>query len=313
MLEKDVLVGEGGLEREADMTEDSLIVVPDGTPLAGRVVWWRLEGVIEHETLAEAWLEAGLEEDLLPSPPSVERALKRALGTWSGKRVLVRPLGRDVRGYALVEETAESSDLSHETELTVKLEKDDDGRDVLVVDPAGHELAVDVRRRFAEATMEFDSRASSTWLTSLVEGLDTVKLAPKKGFYFVPRDKLEIWDRYVAAVREVSDHHFFEIPTMKVAGAVEAILDAVTVESGDLVDAIAKDLDDPELELGKRALRTRVGKLELALEKIGRYEELLDEKLDAVRDRVGDIRANVATALLMAETEEDDEKGQATP
>lgn len=285
------------------MVNDGLVIVEDGAAVAGRVVYWRLEGTIEHEVLSEAWLEAGLDEDLLPSPPTPERALKRSLKSWASKRVLVRPLGKDVRGYALVAETAEGKELSHETELRVVLAHDDDGRPELEVEPLSHELAGDVRRRFLVATMELDSRDSSTWLANLIVAVDAVSLRDKGGVYFIPRDRLPLWDRFVEVLGAVSEHRVFQIPALPTADAVAAVLDAVTTEAADVVGRIENDLADPGLELGKRALRTRVGRLEELLEKVGRYEELLDSKLDDVRDRIGDIRANVATALLLAETE----------
>lgn len=288
------------------MVSKDLVIVEDGTGVAGRVVYWRLEGTMEHEVLSEAWLDAELDEKLLPSPPTPERALKRSLKSWASKRVLVRPLGVGVRGYALVSETAAGKDLSHATELRVVLEEED-GKPKLELDPPGHPLGEEVLRRFAEATMELDTRDASTWLGTLVFAVHAVSLRDKGGVYFIPRTELETWDRFVAVLGDVSEHRVFQLPAMKTADAVEAILDAITTEAKSVAERIEEDLGNAELELGKRALRTRISQCEATLEKVGRYEDLLDRRLDDVRDRIGSLRAQVATAILMADT--DDEKG----
>jgi len=291
------------------MTGNEIMVVEDGANIAGRVVYWRLEGTLELDVLSDAWLAAGLDEKLLPNPPTPERALKRTLQSFSSNRTLVRPLGGGVSGYALIEEHADERRLEHAQGLTAVIDTAGERAvPALDVEPSDHEMAADVRLRYASTLMELDTRDASGWLGKLVEDVSAVGLRDKGGVYFVPRDSLPTWDRYVEVIGDVSDHHVFQIPAMRTRDAIAAVVDAIVSEATAVAGDIERDLADEDRELGKRALRTRVERCERTLAKVGRYEELLDEKLDDVRDRIGELRAQVATALLMAETGEETDR-----
>lgn len=275
-----------------------------GSNVAGRVVYWRLEGSVEHGVLVDAWRAAGLDEKLLPLPPTPERALKRALRGFSSKRLLVRPL--KVPGYSLVSETAEDRHLEHGQTLTVVLVYGDDaGRPALEIEPAGHELAVDVRKRFLAELEELDTTDISNWLGRLTTAVHAVSLRDKGGVVFVPRDDLPTWDRFVGVLEDVSESKVFQIPAMPTSSAVEAILDAIVSEATDVAVEIENDLADPAVELGPRALATRSGRCESTIAKVGRYEALLGARLDSIRKRIDDLKANIAAASLLAGAEKE--------
>jgi hypothetical protein len=300
-----------------------VVVVADAGNVAGRVVYWRLAGTVEHEVLVDAWAEADLDLALLPSPPSPLHSLRRTMavltGTRSKRRLLVRPLGRGVDGFALVHEAADGRDLEHATILTASIsdERTEAGTPILDVRPgpalniidldaagwANGGVQRDVQRQFGVACMEHDPGATSYWLTNLLPKMNAVSLRDKGGVYFLPRDMIPVWDRMVEVIRSVSDHAIFQLPAMQTQDAVDAILDAVTQEAKTLATSIERELNDGE-ELGKRALQTRVRYCDEMRAKLDRYAELLDTKLDDIDARLDSLKANVAQAILMAEAEE---------
>lgn len=264
----------------------------------GAVVWWQLHGSIEMETLEEAWEFESLPEGLLPNRPSAERALKHTLRAHVSRRRILRPLGSGVRGYCLVNETAKGEELEHNPDLRAVLVDDPTGKGTrLVLTPSDHSLAQTVEQDFDGALSQIDPRAASTWLTQLVYSVKAVSLSARKGFYFVPSGELVQWRLIVSTIQDVSDHDFYFLPTAHVGEAVEAVLAAVTNEVDTLLRTIEDEIDHSD-NLGRRALQNRVGVLEGALDKVGYYEQILGRELDEMRDRLGDLRGELAAAVL---------------
>ena len=71
----------------------NFMAVPDGTDLAGLIVWWELSGFIDYDDLRDTWTAAGLADLYLPTPVTPAAALQRAAGdALSHRRQLCRPL-----------------------------------------------------------------------------------------------------------------------------------------------------------------------------------------------------------------------------
>jgi hypothetical protein len=291
------------------MTGKELIVVNGADGTAGRIVYGKLKGTVEVDTLADVWEEKGLDKKLLPQQPTLEYALRRAFKELGAKRMLVRPLGDDVDGYALVHEDAQGSDLDHEVELKGEIVKGSDGERHLQLTPHDHPMAEQVKRRFLEAQDELDTTLFSNWFwTKIPPHVDAVCHRPKGGMYFVPRHRLDEWYKVVAAVQEVSEHRIFNIPAMYCDEAIEAILDAVTTEAEEMakkIDAELKAAQAGAKEMGVRAMNNRVALCDAAAEKLEAYEDLLGAKLDAIQERVGDLQAQYTQAALLAQAEAD--------
>lgn len=289
------------------MTGKELIVVNVADGTAGRIVYGKLKGTVEVDTLADAWEEKGLPKDLLPNPPTLEYALRRAFHELGAKRMLVRPLGDDVDGYALVHESVSSAELSHAQELTGEIVKGANGERELRLTPDDHPFADQVRRRYLEAQDELDTTLFSNWFwTKIPPWVAAVCHRLKGGMYFVPRHRLADWYKVVEAVQEVSEHRIFNIPAMYCDEAIEAILDAVTTEAEEMtkkIDAELKSAQAGAKEMGARAMHNRVALCDAAAEKLEAYEDLLGAKLDAIQERVADLQAQYTQAALLAEAE----------
>jgi hypothetical protein len=298
------------------MTGDQIVVVDGSDNTAGRIVYGRLSGTIEYETLVDAWKERDLPEEILPKAPTKEYALRRAFRELGAKRMLVRPLGDDVAGYALVHERASSSALSHEQDLTGSLAKGSDGELHLTLSPHDHPYAAQVRQRFAEAQDELDTRLFSHWFwKKVIDWVDAVAQRPGGGMYFVPRQRLDDWYKAIEVIKEVSDHKIFSIPAMHCNEAVEAILDAILCESEDMLSKIDSELSayqKGEKAMGSRALKNRVSVCDAATAKLEVYEELLEMKLDSIQERVGNLQAKYSQQVFLAEAAEAAEKEERT-
>lgn len=274
-----------------------VFALDEETSQAGALVYWRLEGEVDPKELALHWKLAGLDPDLLPSTPAPSTALARTMRERAEHRKLVRPL--EERGsHALVREVVSGADLSYDVALRVKL--DVAGRPV--VEPAGHPLEATIRAAYDHHLEVCSSDDIGGWLVGIVAKVDGVAMRDRGGIYYVPPGKLAEWDSMTSALRKVSNHRIFKIPAMTSKSAVEAILDAIAQEAeADAAKMEAELLSD---ELGGRALASRVAKTEALEAKVSRYESLLGEKLDVLRDRLEGLRANLTVAILKAQNPE---------
>lgn len=288
---------------------EKLMITPETMATAGAVSYWRLSGTVNMEQLIVAWKAQGLDPKLLPSPPSPETALGRAVRELQTKRQLVRPLAR--RGlWAVVEERVEAgNELAYRTLVrAIYNQAAPDDLELVRVDATTAEFVAlngQIVANYKRFRGELDQSDISAWLVDLTSRSNAVSLRDTGGIYFVPRDSVESWRKVVAALRAVSAHQIFTIPAMKNSEAIEAISDAVAIEAEAIAVAMERELaatgDDA---LGERALATRALQCQNTIAKIAAYEGLLDVQLLKVRERIERLSADVAHAALLASADE---------
>jgi hypothetical protein len=284
-------------QENATHIRHDVIGVLDGQA-AGAMVWWQLSGNIDREKLLTAWKDQGLDEAKIPEPASPREALKRALEDMRERHLLVRPLA-DARGYSLVEERAEGQKLDYSQQLTVQV--DDAGG--LVFEPADHLQREEVLLRYLQQQAILPPSDISGMLLRFCEGLLSVPLRSRGGFYFLPPAGVEQFRRAAASLRQVSSHSLYEVPAMKSSEAVTAILAAVQHEAEAEAEAMVEILDSGEA--GARALRSQSKRCERAETKLARYEELLGQKLPDLQQKLSFLRSRLTEAALVASTDTD--------
>jgi len=278
------------------MPNNHEIVVTENLGSAcGAVTYWSLSGTCDSDQLAAAWEAAGLNKKLLPALPSPSVAMRRALGELSERRRLVRPMAGH-RGLALVRENASEEDLAHDIELRAKVNAV--GR--LQVSPPDHPLAEQLRAAYGRHLNELSHQDVSGWLCRMVHEVHATPLRESGGFYFVPPgEQLETWRKMTNALGSCSAHQVFELPAMHSEQAVRAVLAAVTREAAAEAAAMEAELAAEE-SLGRRALQTRERRCQAMVSKLGAYEGLLGGMLDDLKDRLGDLQAQIGAAALAA-------------
>ena len=279
-----------------NMTELNYVVSNLAAEEAGGIVWWKLSGDVDVNELTGAWLDAGLDADWLPSPPSMACVLTRGIKELSDKRTLVRPLSGS-KGWALVEETPRGDDLDY----TILLRAVVDQNDGLTIEPSygerHDELRAAVRRNYGK----LQHSDIGGWFTSLLTKLDAVALRDSGGIYFIPRHSLADWRKIVTVFSAVSQHTVFVVPAMPVDETIDAVLDAVSSEATAEVELMMQQLSLGNL--GDRALQSRINKADKIEQKLARYEALLGKRLDGVRGKLTEVRGTAAAAMMMAAPE----------
>lgn len=277
------------------MDTQNLIAVQGHIEEAGAIVWWRLNGGLNHTDLTEAWKSLGLREDLLPNIPSLENCLRRVVQGHQRKHYRVRPTQV---GWAFVEEapTDTGDDLNFRTDLKVRI----DG-EAVVCDPPAHPMASLIAAETGFQRSELAAQDCGTWFVSLVRSLQAVPLRDGGGVYFIPRSHLNVWHVMVDAVRKVSAHHVSEVRALKSHEAVAAITDAVNRDAEQVFKTITDEIQahmSGESPLGERAVETRQTRLRELSSKLETYESLLGTRLGALRDRMEQVVGALALGHL---------------
>ncbi len=291
----------------ATTTKVTNVMAVQDSKEAGAVCWWRLSGVMEHDTTRAVWETLGLDMDLLPNAVTPAMALRRATYYYNKGRVLARSIGKGA-GYALVQESVDDElNVHYRTLMSARLVAREDDNVVLTFVPGddgevNEKLAAEIRARYERALATYSVDDISDWMANtLLPWVGAVGLRDRGGIYFVPRTAIGTWRNMVTAIREVSSHQVFEMPALSSAEAVDAILDAVSREAQELAEKMEQELIEDDL--GVNALKHRAGKIDKALSKVGKYENLLGTSLDTLRARMETLSAQMAAALFTAEAQ----------
>jgi hypothetical protein len=242
--------------------------------------------------LRSEWEVAGLDAALLPDPPAPATAMHRAVHEQKAGRRLVRPVKG---GYAVIDERETATgELEYSESLRVTVDRV--GR--LTATPEESPAALEVHIAFEKYIDQLTPADSGSWLARMVDKVGAVALRPTGGIYFVPSHSTAMWERIVACVREVSAHRVFAVPALKSSEAVVAISDAMAEEAETACNKLAEELS---AGIGKRAMETRITRLNDLEAKVAAYEQLLGAKQATVTERIEALRANLAAAMLLAD------------
>jgi hypothetical protein len=278
---------------------EQLIAIRDedlNSKACGSIIFWQLSGGTNARDLAEA-LAANGSTASAPEEPSATVALHRAV-----ERV-ARELGGEAHqkkrgswaivGKGHVEgEHSIGSEMVYPIKITADLAH---GQPVTEGDYTGR-----IAEAFAAARGVVSPNDFSAWLCRKLDKLGAVALRESGGFYFLPADACGKWEAITKAVKSATKHTIHAVPALRSRDAVDAILSAIASDTRAACEAIANDLP----EVGRRALETRERQTAEILEKIGRYENLLGQKLDDLREATRETRAAVAAAMLALDADD---------
>jgi hypothetical protein len=285
-----------GTAAKTDM--DGLIAIDSAlNGAAGRITLWRLDGEMSLDKLREAWVAEALDEAMLCESETPAAALKAAVrrNVERSVRRMLRPLeGR--KGWGSVKETAAGDDLAYDVGLVAKL--DVAGRPVIT--STDEKLVEAITASYFANLDTISSSKAGTWLSKMVHSCDAVSLKDTGGAYYVPPHAVPVWEAMRRAIHAATNHRIQRIPAMRCEETIEAVLDAITVEASEAVTTMQKEIT--ENELGAKALSGKryEGRATELESKLARYEGILGTRLGGLRDKLDDVRATIAAALLAA-------------
>lgn len=265
--------------------------------LGGAVVYWTLSEFSFRDRLADGLGDAGF-GDLAPDPRPATAALKAALEqTLSGSRVLIRPLqSRD--GFAVVEEQRGQTENVYKQTLSARVEGE--GAFVRLAFSPKDERSLAVHQAFDLHQGLISAHQVSECLVQVVERLGGTRLRPSGGFYWLPEDKLALWQEVSAAVEKSAfgrPHACYVLRVAMDADAVRAVRDAIVAEVTAEANRIRSEVLSGELK--ERALESRRLEAVDLRDKVALYEQLLDTGLASLREAIDAAEEAAAAAALL--------------
>jgi hypothetical protein len=286
-------------------TKSSNFIVTN-TDTAGAISYWRLSGDTTLAKLTQAWQAEGLDAALLPSEPSAEVAIRRAVVSQeSANRKAFKIKGGDFNGgWGLVE--VDTKDGHVNTTELIRARWDVGYQiirtDINTLSVETSKISNEIQAAFRAARVTLASTDIGGWLVKLADGKAATSLRDSGGIYFVPRPNVAFWEQVARAIQAAGEHRVFRIPALHCDEAVEAILDSITREARDAAEEIEAELAarTEESGIGDRALASRKVRCEKLLDKIRSYETLLGVKLPEIQTRIEGLAGSVVAAALAA-------------
>ena len=281
-----------------------IALTSDNQDIAGAIVYWRLSGEVDGSTFNDALTAEGLEEEhiALTSP---RKALRRAMKDHAHNDLFLRT---HKGGLFLVRQEGETaSDVDFNVKVKAHLTLAGSIPKLTVYDSEGEPTAEEseikdtINDRFWHHVDHVTATDISSWLISQAAECDAVSLRDTGGVYFIPRHTLDAWRDRVGVVHSSTSCRVEQIPSLNSEDAVSAVLASIVDECNAFTDQLQADIESDDL--GERALTGRADKAKRMIDKLGRYEGLLGNKLDDIREQMFEQQANAVSAALAAGAE----------
>jgi hypothetical protein len=192
----------------------------------GDLVFWSLsEARIDRTTLESLWDAAKLPKELLPDPPSPEKALKLAVReAHVGHPDHLIRLAKEDPGeivFAIVrEQRPGDGSLDYATEARISLDRQ---REVLSSDSPGHDLVAGVRTRFEMYRTTHHPDDVRRAIVKALHSFAAVTLRDSGGIYWVPAPFAEKVRRLQSVIEKIGASRVYLLPVHKSAEAERAL------------------------------------------------------------------------------------------
>lgn len=284
------------------MLEELKATLARGGEHMGDLVWWALaDARIERAQLERNWTGAGLAPELLPEPPTAEKALKTAVrDVQVGQQGRLIRLGKEEEHeivYAIVRETRhDDGSVSFAQEARVLLDRK---AGVLSNDNASHDLVSAIEAAFVALRTTHTPDDVRRSMLRVLELAAAVSLRGHGGIYWVPQKFAMQVRRLQSAVEQIGTSKVYVLPvhrspdserTLAVVarGALEEELSALQSEMASFLEA------PPERAT---TLVRRIDAFEALRARAALYRDILKVRVDDLDEQLGKL-TEVAEQML---------------
>lgn len=283
---------------------------------AGASVSWELTDTINHAELCAALTSESL--SYLPEDCSPASALHRLVSDlYQSRSCLVKAGSSPVKGskkpaYAVLPRKDEEGRMAFVESWSVGLAQREDGSYYLVFSEGTPEDAQDeVNLLYPTALEQLGRPEQSIWLSNFVKSaLHGVPTIGGAGTYFVGPSEVTVW-RTLRKVLSKFGVRLYEIPAMKSEQALDCVIESVKKYTQGAINELQEDYakyamlqqkidagEEGVRKIQKRAMGSRLEKLNMQLTVVEKYEALFDTKLSDLREQIGNLRAGFASMSI---------------
>lgn len=228
------------------MLETIRSTLATGGPHLGDLIYWSLaEARIDRSTLEKIWSNAQLAPELLPEPPTTEKAFK----TSAREAALGRPdtlvrLGLENEAEIVFAIIAESRDdagnVHHRQETRVTLDRK---AETVSADVAGHELAASMAVRFRDLLSTHTPDDVRRSMQKVLDSCAAVTLRAHGGVVWVPSPHAQTVRRLQSAVEKIGTSKLYILPVHASPDANRTLGDAATQAITDELAAMKAEVE----------------------------------------------------------------------
>ncbi len=229
------------------MTLDKLTsALNNGGQHLGDIVYWTLaEARIDRSTLENIWSSAQLAPELLPDPPTAEKAFKTAAreAALGQPDRLVRATKEDESDivFAVVRETKhEDGSVTYQQETRVILDRQAES---VSSDIAGHDLGGVISTRFGELRSTHTPDDIRRAMMKALDSCAAVTLRDHGGVYWVPAPHAETVRRLQGAIEQIGSSRVYLLPVHASDDANRTLGDAAKLAIEEELQALKAEVE----------------------------------------------------------------------
>jgi hypothetical protein len=199
---------------------------------------------------------------------------------------LVRTL-KGKRGYAVVREernnagsvTGNSATLLHTTLFEVTLDQSDSlvpTWEEIENNALPDSLKNTIQAEFVRQLKVCSHNALARSVVRMIDSLHGISLRPTGGVYWLPEQAIDVWNQVADAI-EISGpgNNIYGFRTAFDEESAATILDALTRNVMEEVERMAEEVADADLDLGKRAMTTKLARAKMLKNRVAHYGKML--------------------------------------
>jgi hypothetical protein len=285
------------------LTLDKLTTVFNkGGQHVGDLIWWTLNDArIDRSNLQTIWAGAQLAPDLLPDPPTAEKALKAAVREAAvGQPDRLIRLGKEDEAeivFAVVRETKHADgSVTYYQETRIILDRKVES---VSCDLAGHDLAGVITTRFGELRSTHPPDDVRRAMMKTLESCAAVTLREHGGVYWIPAPYAETVRRLQGAIEKIGSSRVYLLPVHASADANRTLGEAAKLAIEDELAGLRAEVDGFIASPPDRpsTLVRRLDAFESLQARANLYRDVLQVHVQDLEKTLAGLTASVETLL----------------
>ena len=269
----------------------------------GDLIWWNLSDArIPRALLEHLWTGTGLALNLLPEPPSAEKALKTAVRECQmGKPDLLIRLGKESEVelvFALVRERKDGAgNVEYHQEARVTLGRS--GESVSTDDPQHSDVThlVNTFHSLRHTHTADDVRRA---LVKALHAFSAVSLREGGGIYWVPHPFAHQLRQLQSAIEQIGASRFYLLPVHDSADAAHSLGSVARGSLEEELTSLQEEIAQFQAEPPERAstLERRLDAFAALRARADLYRDILSVQVDGLERHLAEMEATVSSLLL---------------
>jgi hypothetical protein len=216
-----------------------------GRHLGDLVFWTLADASVDRATFEARWAAAGLAPELLPEPPTTEKALKTAVREAAvgqqSRLIRLAVENEEILTFAVVleEKHPETGTLTYAQEAKVSLDR---AFGTVTTDNQGHEVTQSILTKFGRLRNTHGADDVRRTITRTLASFNAVTLRESGGIYWVPSPYAKQLRQLQTCIEQFGQSEVYLLPVHDSADASRTLGDVATQALQDELEALKTEV-----------------------------------------------------------------------